>query len=159
MQPGLVGTKLLALKFLETHVLLFTSDSNDFENFTKEGIAFLFVMAISLKYFWVMELPLLFNLYTIWFVFNSLDTILTLSTIGSKQTFNISWLSGGHPFLDPVSLTSEANRMLGTLMDLLQSACNLPGSVIITVVNWWVLLSFVNYYRLLIYRFFVNFTC
>lgn len=159
MQPGLVGTKLLALKFLETHVLLFTSDSNDFENFTKEGIAFLFVMAISLKYFWVMELPLLFNLYTIWFVFNSLDTVLTLSTIGSKQTFNISWLSGGHPFLDPVSLTSEANRMLGTLMDLLQSACNLPGSVIITVVNWWVLLSFVNYYRLLIYRFFVNFTC
>lgn len=138
MQPGLVGTKLLALKFLETHVLLFTSDSNDFENFTKEGIAFLFVMAIYLKYFWVMELPLLFNLYTIWFVFNSLDTVLTLSTIGSKQTFNISWLSGGHPFLDPVSLTSEANRMLGTLMDLLQSACNLPGSVIITVVNWWV---------------------
>ncbi|GAY48080.1 hypothetical protein CUMW_109140 [Citrus unshiu] len=91
LEPGLVGTKLLALKFLETHVLLFTSDSNDFENFTKEG---------------------------------------------SKQTFNISWLSGGHPFLDPVSLTSEANRMLGTLMDLLQSACNLPGSVIITVVNW-----------------------
>ncbi|KAH9755995.1 Symplekin [Citrus sinensis] len=90
LEPGLVGTKLLALKFLETHVLLFTSDSNDFENFTKEG---------------------------------------------SKQTFNISWLSGGHPFLDPVSLTSEANRMLGTLMDLLQSACNLPGSVIITVVN------------------------
>lgn len=90
LEPGLVGTKLLALKFLETHVLLFTSDSNDFENFTKEG---------------------------------------------SKQTFNMSWLSGGHPFLDPVSLTSEANRMLGTLKDLLQSACNLPGSVIITVVN------------------------
>ncbi|KAK9219428.1 hypothetical protein WN943_008073 [Citrus x changshan-huyou] len=36
LEPGLVGTKLLALKFLETHVLLFTSDSNDFENFTKE---------------------------------------------------------------------------------------------------------------------------
>lgn len=61
---------------------------------------------------------------------------MVLSTIGSKRTFNISWLLGGHPFLDSVSLTSEANRMLGTLMDLLQSACNLPGSVTITVVNW-----------------------
>lgn len=70
------------------------------------------------------------------FFFNSLDAILALSTIGIKQTFNISWLVGGHPFLDPVMLMSEANRMLGTLMDLLQSASNLPGSVTITIVNW-----------------------
>ncbi|KAJ0086333.1 hypothetical protein Patl1_08732 [Pistacia atlantica] len=30
---------------------------------------------------------------------------------------------------------SEANRTLGTLLDLLQSASNLPGPVTITVVN------------------------
>ncbi|KAI9200581.1 hypothetical protein LWI28_010098 [Acer negundo] len=37
LEPGFVGTKLLALKFLETYVLLFTSDKNDSEKFTTEG--------------------------------------------------------------------------------------------------------------------------
>ncbi|TXG52605.1 hypothetical protein EZV62_021774 [Acer yangbiense] len=37
LEPGFVGTKLLALKFLETYVLLFTSDKNDSEKFTSEG--------------------------------------------------------------------------------------------------------------------------
>ncbi|XP_031276645.1 uncharacterized protein LOC116135075 isoform X2 [Pistacia vera] len=90
LEPGFVGTKLLALKFLEIYVLLFTSDTNDSEKFTTEG---------------------------------------------GRRAFNISWLVGGHPFLDPVTLMSEANRTLGTLLDLLQSASNLPGPVTITVVN------------------------
>ncbi|KAL5847122.1 hypothetical protein ACOSQ3_010646 [Xanthoceras sorbifolium] len=37
LEPGIVGTKLLALKFLETYVLLFTSDKNDTEKLTTEG--------------------------------------------------------------------------------------------------------------------------
>lgn len=40
LQPGSVGTKMLALKFLETYVLLFTSDINDSERPVAEGIAF-----------------------------------------------------------------------------------------------------------------------
>ncbi|KAG5541931.1 hypothetical protein RHGRI_021681 [Rhododendron griersonianum] len=88
------GKKLLALKFLETCVLLFTSDSIDSKKSAKEG-----------------------------------------STI-SGRTFNMSWLVGGHPVLDPVALTAEANRSLGILLDLLRSASSLPGPLTISVVNW-----------------------
>ncbi|GLT60543.1 hypothetical protein SLA2020_333050 [Shorea laevis] len=92
LEPGLVGTKLLALKFLETYVLLFTSDTIDSENIAE-------------------------------------------ATRGSRRTFNISWLIGGHPVLDPIVLMSEANRTLGILLDLLQSASNLRGPLTIAVVN------------------------
>lgn len=91
LEPGSVGTKLLALKFLETYVLLFTSDTDDFEKLVTEV---------------------------------------------SRRAFNISWLVGGHPVLDPVGLMSEANRTLGILLNLLGSANTLPGSLTITVVNW-----------------------
>ena len=43
MQTGSVGTKLLALKFLETYVLLFTDDTNDSEKFISEGITATFI--------------------------------------------------------------------------------------------------------------------
>ncbi|XVE95126.1 hypothetical protein REPUB_Repub02eG0069500 [Reevesia pubescens] len=92
LEPGPVGTKLLALKFLETYILLFTSDNDDSEK-NVEAIR------------------------------------------GSRRTFNVSWLNGGHPILDPVALTSDANRTLFILLDMLQSASSLPGSVTITVVN------------------------
>ncbi|XWS24027.1 hypothetical protein CRYUN_Cryun28dG0066000 [Craigia yunnanensis] len=92
LEPGPVGIKLLALKFLETYVVLFTSD----------------------------------NVYS--------EKIVE-ATRGSRRTFNISWLSGGHPILDPVVLTSDANRTLFVLLDMLQSASSLHGSVTITVVN------------------------
>ena len=59
---------------------------------------------------------------------------------GSRRMFNISSLVGGHPILDPYILMSEANRTLGILLNLLQSASSLPGSLTITVVNWWVLI-------------------
>ncbi|OMO57473.1 Armadillo-type [Corchorus olitorius] len=68
LEPGPVGTKLLALKFLETYVLLFTPDNVDSEKLE-------------------------------------------------------------------VALTSDANRTLVVLLDMLQSAGSLPGSVTITVVN------------------------
>ncbi|KAF3956396.1 hypothetical protein CMV_018470 [Castanea mollissima] len=90
LEPGSVGTKMLALKFLETYVLLFTSDTDDFEKPVTEA---------------------------------------------SRQAFNISWLDGGHPVLDPVGLRSEANRTLDILLNLLRSADSLPGSLTITVVN------------------------
>ncbi|CAL0319275.1 unnamed protein product [Lupinus luteus] len=38
LEPGPAGTKLLALKFLETFVLLFTSDISDHEKSTIEGV-------------------------------------------------------------------------------------------------------------------------
>ncbi|KAG6625503.1 hypothetical protein CIPAW_16G101600 [Carya illinoinensis] len=90
LEPGSVGRKLLALKLLETYVLYFTSDTNDFEKPVTEA---------------------------------------------SRRAFNISWLVGGHPILDPVVLMSEANRTLGILLNLLLSASSLPGSVTITIIN------------------------
>ncbi|KAA8528405.1 hypothetical protein F0562_035760 [Nyssa sinensis] len=93
LEAGSVGTKLLAMKFLETCVLLFTYGSSDSEKSITEGIT------------------------------------------RSGRAFNISWLGGGHPILDPVALASEANRCLGILLDLLRLASSLPGSLTISVVN------------------------
>ncbi|XP_034676267.1 uncharacterized protein LOC117907037 isoform X6 [Vitis riparia] len=89
--PGPFGVKILAMKFLETYVLHFTSDANDFEKSSIEG---------------------------------------------SGRAFNISWVVGGHPVLDPASLMSDANRIIGVLLTLLQSASSLSGCLTITVVNW-----------------------
>ncbi|XP_048439131.1 symplekin [Pyrus x bretschneideri] len=91
VEPGSVGTKLLALKFLETYILLFTSEGND-----------------------------------------SGKPVIEAS---SRRDFNISWLVGGHPILDPYMLMSEANRTLDILLNLLRSSSSLPGSVTIAVVN------------------------
>ncbi|KAE8653931.1 hypothetical protein F3Y22_tig00117056pilonHSYRG00521 [Hibiscus syriacus] len=92
LQPGPVGIKLLALKFLETYILLFTPDNGYHEKFE--------------------------------------------ATRGSRRTFNISWLGGTHPILDPVSLTSDANKTLFVLLDMLQPVSCLPGAVTINIVNW-----------------------
>ncbi|XP_039055425.1 symplekin-like isoform X5 [Hibiscus syriacus] len=91
LQPGPVGIKLLALKFLETYILLFTPDNGYHEKFE--------------------------------------------ATRGSRRTFNISWLGGTHPILDPVSLTSDANKTLFVLLDMLQPVSCLPGAVTINIVN------------------------
>ncbi|KAJ4850650.1 hypothetical protein Tsubulata_037952 [Turnera subulata] len=90
LEPGSVGTKLLALKFLETYILLFTTETNDSDRRVTEG---------------------------------------------SKQLFNISWITGSHPVLDPVALISDANRTLAIVMDFLSSAGSLPGAFTIAVVN------------------------
>lgn len=60
---------------------------------------------------------------------------LVLDTASSRRDFNISWLVGGHPILDPYMLMSEANRTLDILLNLLRSSSSLPGSVTIAVVN------------------------
>ncbi|KAM1092557.1 hypothetical protein ACFX13_020186 [Malus domestica] len=93
VEPGSVGTKLLALKFLETYILLFTSEGNDSGKPVIED------------------------------------------TASSRRDFNISWLVGGHPILDPYMLMSEANRTLDILLNLSRSSSSLPGSVTIAVVN------------------------
>ena len=70
-------------------------------------------------------------------IFDFLWIYIWFFTTASRQAFNISWLVGGHPVLDPVGLESEANRTLDILLNLLRSANSLPGSLTITVVNWW----------------------
>lgn len=54
---------------------------------------------------------------------------------GNDRRFNISWLASGHPVLDPSKLTSEANRLSTSLLEMLQSSSSLPGSLTIAVVN------------------------
>ncbi|KAL5542433.1 hypothetical protein UlMin_010143 [Ulmus minor] len=86
LEHGSVGTKLLALKFLETFFLLFRANHGDTESPTIEG-------------------------------------------------FNISWLVGGHPVINPYLFISEANRNLGILLYLLQSASSLHDTLTIAIVN------------------------
>ncbi|KAM3305159.1 symplekin [Capsicum chacoense] len=88
-EAGPIGTKLLALKFLETYILLFTSSDGE-----KSGA--------QAKRGW---------------------------------TFNISWVVGHHPVLDPASLTSDAKNNVGILLDLLRSASSLHGLLTISVIN------------------------
>ncbi|XP_010460512.2 PREDICTED: uncharacterized protein LOC104741363 [Camelina sativa] len=52
-----------------------------------------------------------------------------VSSEGSRQMFNISWLAGGHPILNPATLMSEANRTFGILVDFIQSANRIPGAL------------------------------
>ncbi|CAK9175669.1 unnamed protein product [Ilex paraguariensis] len=99
LEAGTVGLKLLALKFLETYVLLFTSDTDDSKTPTAEAIT------------------------------------------RHGRAFNISVVVGGHPVLDPLALTTEANRTLGILLDFLRSASTFPGSLTISVVNCMLLSS------------------
>lgn len=51
------------------------------------------------------------------------------------RSFNISWVVGHHPVLDPAVLTSDAKNTVGTLLDLLRSASSLPGLLTISVIN------------------------
>lgn len=66
----------------------------------------------------------------------ALPSDLALIPIGSRRLFNISWVAGGHPVLDPVSLMSDANKTLVILLDFLWSPGSLPGALMIAVVNW-----------------------
>ncbi|KAF6157889.1 hypothetical protein GIB67_015205 [Kingdonia uniflora] len=91
LTPGSIGTRLLAIKFLEIHILLVTPDVNDSESSNKAG---------------------------------------------NGRTFDKSWVADGHPILDAALLTLEAKRSLNLLLDTLQSANILCGSLIIAVVNW-----------------------
>uniref|UniRef100_A0A7N1A2C5 Symplekin n=1 Tax=Kalanchoe fedtschenkoi TaxID=63787 RepID=A0A7N1A2C5_KALFE len=93
IEPGCLRIKLMAIKFMETCVLLFTSDSND-----------------------------------------NLKPLSEVSTRRSR-TFNISWLGDGHPILDPMTLSAEANRIFGILLNFLRPVSSLPGLLTIAVVT------------------------
>ncbi|KAL3634067.1 hypothetical protein CASFOL_021121 [Castilleja foliolosa] len=56
-------------------------------------------------------------------------------TMRPGRMFNISWVTDGHPVLDPPALKSDASRYMGILLDMLHSASNFPGSLTITAVN------------------------
>lgn len=96
-QSGTDGVKLLALKFVEITILLFTPDANGSQP----------------------PLPQQNN------------------TDGKVRTFNISWLVGGHPLLDPGLLGQEANKNLGHMLEQLRSPdiTMLQSSVIIVTIN------------------------
>ncbi|KAL1817660.1 hypothetical protein ACET3Z_020234 [Daucus carota] len=51
------------------------------------------------------------------------------------RPFNVSWLFGGHPAIDVVALTSESNRYIGVMLDILRSAGAPLGSMTIAIVN------------------------
>ncbi|KAK6130777.1 hypothetical protein DH2020_035488 [Rehmannia glutinosa] len=116
-EAGSVGSKLLAIKFLETYVLQFTLDSNGFGS-NPEGL-FTILYAFEI---------LIVNLYIS-------DSALPAVMIRPGRVFNVSWIMDGHPVLDPPALVSDANRYLGILLDMLRSANNFPGSLTITAVN------------------------
>ncbi|KAI7738659.1 hypothetical protein M8C21_021956, partial [Ambrosia artemisiifolia] len=86
-----IGPRLLAIKFLETCVLLFMPDNDSRGHMAEVG--------------------------------------------RNAQVFNVLWLAGGHPVLDPVALQSEANRYFLILLDLLSLSSSLPGSITISVIN------------------------
>ncbi|KAH9609014.1 hypothetical protein KSS87_020563 [Heliosperma pusillum] len=89
-EPACVGTRLMALKFLECFILQFTPD----------------IVASDRR-----------------------------TSGGSERGFNISWLANGHPVLDALNLSSEANRLFSILLDMLHTSSSIPGPLTIAVVN------------------------
>ncbi|KAI4339782.1 hypothetical protein MLD38_024686 [Melastoma candidum] len=88
-EPGSLCMRLVALKFLETYVLLFTPDYHEPEKAMPEG--------------------------------------------ENTQGFNVSWLAGGHSFLDPAVLVGDAGRILGIILNLLPRSH--PGTLTIAFIN------------------------
>ncbi|GAA0184845.1 kinase [Lithospermum erythrorhizon] len=92
-EDGPLGLKLLAVKFLEIYILLFTEDGSDSDKVMAEALG------------------------------------------RHRRTFNISWLVGHHPVLDPAVLSADANRTFNLLMDLLRSASSVPALLTISIIN------------------------
>ncbi|XP_072995214.1 uncharacterized protein [Typha latifolia] len=88
LEPGPIGTKLLAVKFMETCVLLFTP--HDYEVPCAEG---------------------------------------------NNRSFDVSRLVHGHPNLNPDIMATEASRIVGLLLDILQSASTFRGALVVAVIK------------------------
>ncbi|KAJ6810795.1 uncharacterized protein M6B38_104700 [Iris pallida] len=88
-EPGSLGTKLVAAKFLEVCFLLFTADGND------------------------NDIP---------------------KAEGKETNFSISWFQN-FPVLSQTMLANEASKILDILINVLQSAHTLAGSLVITAIN------------------------
>lgn len=64
------------------------------------------------------------------------SVVLAVAVLQMGRPFNVSWLFGGHPAIDVVALTSESNRYIGVMLDILRSAGAPLGSMTIAIVNW-----------------------
>ncbi|KAL2622737.1 hypothetical protein R1flu_002942 [Riccia fluitans] len=56
---------------------------------------------------------------------------------GTAKGFNIAWIAGGHPVLDPGAMGQEASKNVGSLLNQLRpfESSTLPGPVAIVLVN------------------------
>ncbi|BBN13431.1 symplekin [Marchantia polymorpha subsp. ruderalis] len=56
---------------------------------------------------------------------------------GTAKGFNIAWIAGGHPVLDPGAMGQEASKNVGSLLNQLRpfESSALPGPVAIVLVN------------------------
>ncbi|KAL3691207.1 hypothetical protein R1sor_004858 [Riccia sorocarpa] len=56
---------------------------------------------------------------------------------GTAKGFNIAWIAGGHPVLDPATMGQEASKNVGSLLNQLRpfESSTLPGPVAIVLVN------------------------
>lgn len=133
-QPGCDGTKLLALKFVESVVLLYTPDPNGSlepppQYF--EGVKLRGNLMLSSSY-----------------DFSSIFLrVLNFPTSGNSMEFNVSWLRGGHPVLSVGDLSNEASKSLGLLLDQLRfpTVKSLSSLTIIVLVNRYTSIKLSDY--------------
>ncbi|KAG6527645.1 hypothetical protein ZIOFF_009771 [Zingiber officinale] len=106
MEPGSIGIKMPALKFIEACILYFTPCEDNGVSST-EG-----------------------NLSDSAFIYIPFPTFL-----GKFMRFNVSHLSSNNSILNPAVLETEADRALDFLLDVLLSANTFCGSFVIAVIN------------------------
>jgi len=128
---------LLALKFVEEVILLYTPDpygtseppsheGNDTRSLTftscpgcstRQKILICYCTSISMDSIWLCRVVTYFA--------------------GSSVEFNISWLRGGHPVLNVGDLSIEASRKLSLLLDQLRmpTVKSISNLMIIVLVN------------------------
>ncbi|KAL9307480.1 putative symplekin/Pta1 [Arabidopsis thaliana] len=128
LEPGrVVGVKVLALKFMETFILLITPHASDPEKF----------------------LLLLFRLYCILSgtapymlcSFCCARVNFSNSTAGSRQMINISSLAAGLPMLNLTGLMSEVNQTLVRLGSFLQAPTLIQDALPIAVIDCMLICS------------------
>lgn len=138
LKPGSGGVRLLALKFVEAVILLYTPDPNGSpEPPTHEGNRCLtfcswhFARQVCIKllaFRWLLD------------YFSNSNPFVILFCVGELAEFNIGWLRGGHPVLNAGDLSIEASKKLGLLLDQLRPPIvkSLSNLVIIVLINRWV---------------------
>lgn len=139
------GVRLLAVKFVEKTVLLYTPDPNapsDPPSETTEGTAYVsFHMEVI-----------------VFFMFRNcgVHADLAISKSSVDMGFNVAWLRGGHPLLNAGDLAMEASQSLGLLLDQLKypKVKSLSTSMIIVFVT-----RFVSYPLVLLFSFLYTTVC
>jgi symplekin len=140
---GNEGVRLLAVKFVEKTVLMYTPDPNvpsDPPTETTEGAAY-----VSFH----MELNI-FSMFRNCWVHADLGIRRTFAVMG----FNVAWLrAGGHPLLNVGDLAMEASQSLGLLLEQLKypKVKSLSTSMIIVFITRFASCSLVFYYNISVY--------